>query len=179
MPDNPQDRPDIDCKTKQNVPQSITLAYIFLVVMVLVFIPLLFISGVLGVIAGVWRNDINVVLFKMAKKTSLAFRMQVEKIHAEQLEYEDAELRKAFDQIDNDRSGTIEPKELGPLVMFLAPEFIKLDSTLEEIVNGLIEKHPGDIGYHQMRSLVTLIAEVRKRFMATIDAMVVRILIIS
>lgn len=137
------------------------MAYIFLVCMVFIFIPLVFSSGVLAIIAGIWRNDINIILFKMKKKTILAFRMQVERIHEQQLEYEDAELKKGFDELDVDRNGTIEPKELGPLVMFLAPEFAKHDQKLDGIVKGLVLRHPNKIRYEQMRSLITMIAEVR------------------
>ena len=150
---------EMDCKTKQNVPQSIALAYIFLVSMMLFFVPLVFTSGVLGVIAKVWRNDLNVTLSKMNKRTRMAFRMQVERVHAEQLTYEDQELRKAFNQIDDDGSGTVDIKELGPLITFLAPTFLGRNEVLESILEDMRAKTNGEIPYHQMRELVTSIAE--------------------
>ena len=51
--EDPLQRPFINCKTKQNVPQSITFAYIFLVFAVLVFIPLVFTSGILAALSKV------------------------------------------------------------------------------------------------------------------------------
>ena len=107
----------------------------------------------------VWRNDLNIVLFKMHKRTKMAFRMQVERVHAQQLRYEDRELSKAFKSIDADGSGTLEADELGPLLLYLAPEILGQGALLDTILDGVREKTTGGVvAFHQLRELMTAIS---------------------
>ena len=107
----------------------------------------------------VWRNDLNIALFKMHKRTKMAFRMQVERVHAQQLRYEDRELSKAFKSIDADGSGTLEADELGPLLLYLAPEILGQGALLDTILDGVREKTTGGVvAFHQLRELMTAIS---------------------
>ena len=149
----------IDCKTKQDVPQSIGLAYAFMSFMILGYIPLLFLSGFLAVVAAVWRNDLNIVLFKMYKRTVMAFHQQVERIHRQQLEYEEKELRRAFDEIDDDKSGHIDINELYGLLLYLVPEYAEQYAVLEEILKDCQDMFPQQIHFLHLRELVAMVAE--------------------
>ena len=71
--------PDSNCKEPQKILQSMLIGYGVFLLMAFVFIPFIFYSGGLAVIARVWRNDVGIVNKWMSHVTSKAHKLTLAK----------------------------------------------------------------------------------------------------
>ena len=63
---------DIDCAEEQKIEQSIALAYLFFVFFVCGLLPFLFFSGQVGIISGIWRQDLLLLVENQRERVAYA-----------------------------------------------------------------------------------------------------------
>ena len=123
---------DVDCGEEQDVVEAMKFAYSFFGFFLLFVLPFIFSSGALAVMAGVWRKDVGIIIYKMREITQKAVQIKKRRrITAARREI-DKRLINAFDSLDDDASGEIDEEELAQFF-----ELIELELTEEEISKAM------------------------------------------
>ena len=135
---------------------SIGFAYTFFAIFLLMIIPLIFYSGVLAAVSGIWRKDVGIMVHHLRERTHKAVQMGVRKIETSKQYDINKQLKEAFLNLDDDNSGEIDEFELKVFLHLL--DLRISDEDVDKALHFVDKDNSGSIDIEEFRDLVSFVA---------------------